>query len=234
MMRHLGGLLVLFGFAFAFGSACEDDASPRRPPSPAGQPRPVAPPTPTKSPAVQTPPADPACLVGRWETSYFGEVLGETMGHDVGVAPDQLTAAGGTIALDFTALDASGTGRLIFHADNIVHRAQIREGRRTVNVTHTVTGQATMPYAAVPGAMTVEEPTESSIQAQVSRGSGDAVRMNPSRSLRMDFSGPYQFECTPTEFRVWLMEGDERLGGGGRFDRVPWAQAPSLPAPTGP
>jgi len=219
MTRHLIGLFPLIGIAFL--GACGDDAPPPPPPPPV-PPGLVAPPAPVVAPPALVPSADQPCIVGRWQANDFLEAIRGNLGQNVRAEGGQLTTAGGTITFAFAAPDATGVGQLVASADDLVHRARIVESGMTINVTHTMTGQATMPYGLpLPGAITVENPTESTLHARVSVNATGIARFNRSSSPRVDLSGAYQYECTPTELRAWRLRGTTRRGAPVVFDRVP-------------
>jgi hypothetical protein len=162
----------------------------------------------------------PPCIVGSWQANDFLQMVRRNLRASLrGEA--QLTAAGGTIRFEFQPLDATGRGELVTIADDLVHRAQARESGITVTATHTMRGQAKMPYRLPsPGGLVVEEPTESDLRANISVRATGGFRLGGGGRPRFDLSDEYLYECSPTELRVWEAGPEGRRGNPVVFDRV--------------
>jgi len=103
---------------------------------------------------------------------------------------------------DIAPSDATGHGTMTVRAENLVHRLRGRPQGIAVDITHTLNGNATMPYAfTAPDQLHVDRATESTIRGQANANAA-GYRVNQRTAARFDLRGDYVFVCSPTTLTV--------------------------------
>jgi len=156
---------------------------------------PVAPPAPP-------PVAGAACLAGRWQASEIMALIERDMRASTRGGDVQLVGSTGKLVLEIGPADATGAGTMAVRSEDLVHRFHGRVQGMNIDVVHTLTGTATMPYAFVaPDGLRVDRPTENNMRGRAVANAG-GYRMSQGSGARFDLRGTYVFVCTPATMVV--------------------------------
>lgn len=193
-------LVLVLVLAHAAAGCCLPGFS-GSPPAPAPPPTTVPAVAPV-APPVAPPAAGAACLPGRWQASEIMALIEHDMRASTRGGDVQLVSSTGKLVLDIGPADATGAGTMSVRAEDLVHQFHGRVQGMNIDVTHTLTGDATMPYAFVaPDGLRVDRSTANNMRGRANANAG-GYRMSQGTGARFDLRGSYVFVCSATSLVV--------------------------------